>query len=45
MAIVHDTDLPIRRLIGDAVHAAMNTRLDQAQPIGFSQARDPRPAA
>ena len=38
---------PISRLIGDAVHAAMNTRLEQVppQPIGFVQHQQPRPAA
>ena len=42
--VSRDTGLPISRLIGDAVHAAMNARLEQAQPIGFTQGQ-PRPAA
>ena len=33
-----DTGLPISRLVGDAVHAAMNSRLERPQPpIGFVQ--------
>ena len=43
--VSRDTGRPISRLIGDAVHAAMNARLEQARPIGFSQHQDPRPAA
>jgi hypothetical protein len=43
------TGLPISRLVGDAVHAAMNVRLEQTQPpqrIGFVQPEStPRPAA
>jgi hypothetical protein len=39
-----ESGLPISQLIGDAVHAAMNSRLDRTQPIGFTQGQ-PRPAA
>ena len=43
------TGLPITRLVGDAVHAAMNVRLEQShqpQRIGFVQPEpQPRPAA
>lgn len=31
-----DTGLPISRLISDAVNTAMNARLEQVQPIGFT---------
>ncbi len=41
-----ESGLPISRLIGDAVHTAMNARLERAQPIGFVQTQEqPRPAA
>ncbi len=42
--VSRDTGLPISRLIGDAVHAATNSRLEQTRPIGFTQGQ-PRLAA